>query len=81
MCRSKLSSDCRSFTKVEPALLMLLTKLAVAEPGLSTGIVLDRGGPAFEWLRRTSLRRWPPTHWAGQGGVCLLAPAIVNAGE
>jgi hypothetical protein len=60
---------------------MLLTKLAAAEPGLSTGIVLDRGGPALERFRRTSLRRWPLTHWAGQGGVFLLAPGIVNVGE
>jgi hypothetical protein len=60
---------------------MLLTKLAAAKSGLSTGMVLDRGGPAFERFRRTSLRRWPPTHWTGQGGVLFLAPGIVNVGE
>lgn len=60
---------------------MLLTKLAVAKLGLSTGIVLDRGGPALERFRRINLRRWPPTHWTGPGGMFLLVPGIVNAGE
>jgi hypothetical protein len=60
---------------------MLFTKLAAADPGFSTGIVLDRGGPAFERFRRTNLRRCPPTHWAGQTGVILLVPGILALGE